>query len=59
MNKGALLWMIIFAVSALCFFVVAALVSVRGFTDLKELLRSTKRAGRGKGNARERRGGYS
>ena len=57
MNKGALIWMIIFAVSALCFFVVAAVVSVRGFADLKELLRSTKRADHGEGHARESQDG--
>jgi len=46
MNSGALIWMIIFAACALCFFAVAAVVSIRGFGDLKELLRLTKRAGR-------------
>ena len=45
MNTGTVVWMIIFAVSALCFFVVAAVVSVRGLADLKELLRLTKSAG--------------
>jgi hypothetical protein len=47
MNTSTLVWMIIFAASALCFFVVAAVVTVRGFGDLKELLRFTKRADRG------------
>jgi hypothetical protein len=47
MNTGALVWMIIFAASALCFFAVAAVVAVRGFSDLRELLRFTRRAGRG------------
>ena len=47
MNTGALVWLIIFAASALCFFAVAAVVTVKGFGDLKELLRFTKRAGRG------------
>jgi len=42
MNKATLLWMIIFAASALCFFVVAAVVTVRGFGDLMELLRFAK-----------------
>ena len=46
MNTSTLIWMIIFAASALCFFVVAAVVAIRGFGDLKELLRFTKRAGR-------------
>ena len=47
MNSGALIWMIIFAACALCFFAVAAVVSVRGFGDLRELLRFTKGAGPG------------
>jgi hypothetical protein len=46
MNTGTLVWMVIFAAAALCFFAVAAVVSVKGFGDLKELLRFTKRAGR-------------
>jgi hypothetical protein len=46
MNTGTLVWMVIFVVCALCFFVIAAVVSVRGFDDLKDLLRVTKRAGR-------------
>ena len=50
MNTGTLVWMIIFAAAALCFFVVAAVVSVRGFGDLKELLRLTKRVGRDEEN---------
>ena len=42
MNTGTLVWMLIFAASALCFFAVAAVVSVKGFGDLKDLLRLTK-----------------
>jgi hypothetical protein len=53
MNTATLLWMIIFALSALCFFVVAAVVSVRGFADLRDLLRFTKRTGRSEEDARE------
>ena len=45
MNTGTLVWLVIFAACALCFFVVAAVVSVRGFGDLRELLRFTKGAG--------------
>ena len=47
MNTGTLIWMIIFAVCALGFLVVAAVVTVGGFGDLRELLRFTKRADRG------------
>lgn len=39
MKTGALIWMIIFAISAAAFFIVAAIVSVKGFSDLKDLLR--------------------
>ena len=42
MNTGALLWIIIFAISAAVFFIVAAIVSVRGVSDLKDLLRSKR-----------------
>ncbi len=49
MNTGTIVWLMIFAACALCFFVVAAVVSVKGFGDLKELLRFTKRAGPGGG----------
>ncbi len=42
MNTGALLWLIIFAVSATVFFIVAAIVGVRGVSDLKDLLRSKR-----------------
>ena len=47
MNTSTLVWMLIFAAAALCFFVIAAVVTVKGFGDLKELLRFTKRADRG------------
>jgi hypothetical protein len=40
MNTGAILWIIIFAIAAAVFFIVAAVVSVRGVSDLKDLLRS-------------------
>jgi hypothetical protein len=42
MNTGALLWIIIFAVAAAVFFIVAAVVSIRGVSDLKDLLRSKR-----------------
>ena len=42
MNTGALLWLITFALAAAVFFVVAAIVSVRGVSDLKDLLRSKR-----------------
>ena len=48
MNKGTLFWMIVFAASAFCFFTVAAVVSVKGLQDLKDLLRFTKQGGSSK-----------
>jgi hypothetical protein len=42
MRTGALLWLIIFAVSAATFFVVAFIVTINGFGDLRELLRWPK-----------------
>lgn len=42
MNKGTLFWLIIFAVSAAAFFVIAATVSIRGFGDLLLLLKKRK-----------------
>ncbi|MEX0719567.1 MAG: hypothetical protein WD059_02790 [Balneolaceae bacterium] len=38
MNDGTTIWMIIFAVFALIFFVVAAIVSVKGIADIKDLM---------------------
>ena len=39
MKTGALVWLIIFAISAATFFIIAAIVTVKGFSDLKDLLR--------------------
>jgi hypothetical protein len=40
MTDGALFWMIVFAVAALVFFGIALVVTVRGMSDLRELLSS-------------------
>ncbi|MGE0132856.1 MAG: hypothetical protein AB7U82_32660 [Blastocatellales bacterium] len=46
MNSGMTLWMVIFALSAICFFVIAGVVAVKGAGDLRELLsRSGMKAG--------------
>jgi hypothetical protein len=42
MNSGSLFWIIIFALATACFFVVAAIVAVKGSSDLKDLLRDRK-----------------
>lgn len=39
MSTGALFWVIIFALSTTCFLIVAAIVAVKGSSDLKDLLR--------------------
>jgi hypothetical protein len=41
MRTGILLWLLIFAVSAAAFFIVAAIVAVNGLGDLRDLLRRT------------------
>ena len=38
MNTGSLVWLIIFAISAAAFFVVAGVVTIKGVGDLRELL---------------------
>lgn len=45
MDNGAIIWLVIFAVSAAAFFVIAAIVAVKGFADLQNLLRHSKRHG--------------
>jgi hypothetical protein len=42
MNKGALIWIIIFALSAICFFIIAGIVTIKGTSDLKDLLSRSK-----------------
>ena len=42
MDSRAVIWLLIFAISAAVFFVVAAVVAIRGFTDLRTLLRHSK-----------------
>ncbi|MDQ3750579.1 MAG: hypothetical protein M3367_16415 [Acidobacteriota bacterium] len=42
MNSGVIIWLIIFALSAACFFVVAAIVTVKGLADLRALLRHSE-----------------
>jgi hypothetical protein len=48
MSGGVLFWMIVFALSTVCFFVVAAVVTVKGSHDLKDLLRDPQRTHRRK-----------
>lgn len=38
MNNGTVLWLIIFALSTLSFLVIALVVAVKGFADLRTLL---------------------
>jgi hypothetical protein len=46
MDKGVLIWLIIFALSAAVFFLVAAVVTVKGLGDLRTLLRHSRKSGR-------------
>ncbi len=43
MTPGALFWLVLFALSAMLFFAIAAVVAVRGSGDLRELLRKSSR----------------
>lgn len=43
MTTGSFVWIVIFAVAAFSFFLIAGVVAVRGFNDLKELLRISRR----------------
>ena len=43
MNDGSLIWMVVFAIAAAVFFGIAAIVAVKGFGDLKDLLRRSDR----------------
>ncbi len=38
MSDGVTLWMLIFAVFAMIFFSIAAVVSVKGIADIKEIM---------------------
>ena len=42
MDSRAVVWLLVFAVSAALFFLIAAVVSVKGFSDLRGLLRHSK-----------------
>ncbi|MEO1020978.1 MAG: hypothetical protein AAFW89_00425 [Bacteroidota bacterium] len=42
MHEGTIIWMILFAAFALLFFGIAAVVSVRGISDIKDLLSETE-----------------
>jgi hypothetical protein len=43
MTSGALIWLIIFGISAAGFFLIAAVVGYKGFADLQVLLRHSGR----------------
>ncbi|MBI5471895.1 MAG: hypothetical protein HY961_06075 [Ignavibacteriae bacterium] len=43
MTLGTTIWIVIFAVSALVFFGIAAIISVYGTKDLRNLLRESKK----------------
>ena len=43
MTTGALIWLIVFGVSAVVFFLVALVVTILGLGDLRELLSGSSR----------------
>lgn len=43
MTDGALFWLILFGIAALVFFGIALVVTIRGFSDVRDLLSSTER----------------
>jgi hypothetical protein len=43
MNNGVFIWIIIFAVSSVGFFLIAVVVAVKGFFDLRMLLSHSNR----------------
>ena len=43
MHTGAMIWLGIFAVAAAMFFVVAIVVSIKGWKDLQELLQHSSK----------------
>lgn len=45
MNTAGIVWLLIFALSTLTFFTVAAVVSVKGFSDLRDLLGGIRKRG--------------
>ncbi len=50
MNSGVIIWLIIFTLAAASFFVIAVIVSIKGFADLQTLLQNSER--RDKSNAK-------
>lgn len=42
MNNGVIVWLIIFALSAAGFFLIALIVSIRGLADLRDLLQHSE-----------------
>ena len=43
MTSAALFWLLLFAAAALVFFGIALVVTIRGMSDLRDLLRGTER----------------
>jgi hypothetical protein len=42
MNNGATVWLVIFALSAAGFFLIALIVSINGIADLRDLLQHSE-----------------
>ena len=51
MNSGVIIWLIIFALAAASFFVIAVIVSIKGFADLQTLLQNSERRDKSNGKS--------
>lgn len=45
MSSGVLIWVILFGIFAIIFFSIAAIVSVKGIADIKELMNDPELSG--------------
>jgi hypothetical protein len=48
MTAGALFWLFLFGIAALVFFGIALVVTIRGVSDLRDLLNSSKHSQKNK-----------
>jgi hypothetical protein len=46
MTAGVLFWLILFGIAAIMFFGIALVISIRGVSDLRDLLGSSTRRGK-------------
>lgn len=46
MTGGSIFWLLLFGMAALVFFGIALVVTIRGMSDVRDLLRSSERKGK-------------